>query len=72
MGMLKPDAEQTIMSKMSEFEVLMIFLKDSGLIEMGLSEIDLVSFFRPIFLISPYLGPNCLPRLLQMVVSDGN
>lgn len=40
--MYKPDAEQTIMSKMSEFEVLMIFLKDSGLSEMSLTDLDLV------------------------------
>lgn len=43
MGQTKPSKEQTELSKISEFEVLMIYIKDVGLEEMGLDQSDMVA-----------------------------
>ncbi|KAI6195993.1 hypothetical protein M3Y94_01056100 [Aphelenchoides besseyi] len=55
MGSLKPSVQQTAMSKLSEFEVLLIFLKDSGFPEFGFTELDLARiavrvYYRWLFL----------------------
>ncbi|KAI6221487.1 hypothetical protein M3Y99_01542800 [Aphelenchoides fujianensis] len=55
MNALKPDAIQTFNSKVSEFEVLLLFLKDSGFQEFGLTELDLARiaircYYRWLFL----------------------
>ncbi|KAI6184700.1 hypothetical protein M3Y97_00624300 [Aphelenchoides bicaudatus] len=41
MGSLKPSKEQTELSKLSEFEVLMQYMRDMGFEDLGLDQIDM-------------------------------
>jgi hypothetical protein len=46
MGILKPNKQRMEISKLAEYQTLILYLKDCGYRELGLREIDLVSFLK--------------------------
>lgn len=57
MGSLKPSKEQTELSKLSEFDVILIYMRDMGFEDFGLDQIDMVriatmSYYRWLLLAS--------------------
>lgn len=49
MGSLKPGKYQTELSKISEFEVILIYMKDMGFEEFGLNQTDLVKIGAKVY-----------------------
>lgn len=56
MGSLKPSREQTELSKLSEFDVLLLYMRDVGFEDMGLEQLEMVCCNTALFYFSS--GPD--------------